>query len=271
MSTLDIAIVAYGRESILRTATMIMPSTEGIHYVISWQNHQDMPLPDALDRPDVSVFRTDSSGISNNRNNALEHCTADLILLSDDDLTLNPDGIAAARKAMDDNPDVEFATFRSDHGDMSRFPDRSVRLGSPLPKGYSVTSFEIMLRRKRASQLRFSPELGLKAPRFHAGEEELLLQTAIRRNLNCRFFPITICAHPHESTGYLFNPSAGILMGQGIVIAMTWPVTAVLRALLKAYRLRRQGKAPFARAAFNLIKGICLAPAFRRRNARYLW
>lgn len=271
MITLDIAIVAYGRESILRTASMIMPPAEGIRYVISWQNHQDIPLPDALLRPDVNVFRTGTSGISNNRNNTLAHCTADLILLSDDDVTLNPDGIAEARKVMEENPDVEFATFRSDHGDMSRFPARSVPLGSPLPKGYSVTSFEIMLRRGRASQLRFSPELGIKAPRFLSGEEELLLFTAIRRGLNCRFFPITVCAHPHESTGYKTKPPAGVLMAQGIVIALGWPVTALPRAILKAYRLRRQGKAPFARAAFNLIKGICLAPAFRRRNARYLW
>lgn len=269
--TLDFAIVTHTPAGINRVASMILPPCLGVRYVISWQDHEDCPVPPALLRPDVEVHRFDGKGISANRNNALDNCTSEIILFSDDDLTYNPQLLGVLRAIFQTSPEVDVATFISEHGDMSRFPSEAVTLGRKLPKGYSVASFEIALRRSTAGMLRCCPELGIGSERFHGGEDELFLASAIRRGLRCRFFPLPICSHPHESTGTKGVLTAGNLKASGLVIALTEPVSAVIRVPLKAWRVYRQGKASLWSAIKNLTVGALHAPAFFRRNRTTLW
>ncbi len=269
---LDLAVVTYGPEGMERVAKMLPEPAEGVRYVVSWQASEAKPLPDLLrGRSDVEVHRIESKGISLNRNNALAHCTADIILFADDDLTLYPEGLTELRKAFAENPDVDVATFRSDHGDMSRFPTAKTILGTRLPKNYYVSGIEIALRRSSAGALCWCPELGLGVPRLHGGEDELFVLSAIRRGLKCCFFPITICAHPHPSTGTKRNPTPGNLRGAGCTIALTYPLSWPLRVPLKAWRLRRQGAKNILRSLYYLFCGAAMAPGVLRRNRDTLW
>lgn len=272
LPTLDIAICTYRPEGIGRVASMTLPRLEGVRYVVSWQSDEGAAVPDALkNRDDVIVCRFDQPGLSRNRNNAFDHCTADIIVCSDDDVTFFPDGIQALRKAFAENPDVDFATFRSVHGDMSRFPAESVRLSLPYPKGYHVSSIELSMRRSRTGALRFCPEFGLNSPRLHCGEDEMLLLSAIKRGLECRYFPITVCSHPHESTGTAMRLTDATLRASGAVIALTTPVTTALRLPLKAWRLHSSGQSGFFRALRHLFSGALSSRAVLRRNHDTLW
>lgn len=271
MMTLDLAIVTHKPQGISRVAQMLLPPMEGVRYVISWQEHQGCNIPPELQRPDVEVHRFDGRGISANRNNALSRCTADIILFSDDDLTYKPQWLRNLKSIFEANPEVDVATFKSLHGDISRFPSEAVTLHRKLPKGYSVTSFEIALRRATAGSLRCCPELGLGSPRFHGGEDEMFLLSAIHRGLCCRFFPITICSHPHDSTGTKARFTTENLQASGVVIALTYPLTAPLRVPLKAWRVWRKGQAPLLSALKNITIGAMKAPALRRRNPTTLW
>lgn len=269
LPSLDLAVVTHQPEGIQRVAKMVLPPIEGVNYVVSWQNHQNAPVPESLKRADVRIFRLEGRGISRNRNNAIANCCADIVLFADDDIIYYEDSFRHVREAFMQHPEVDVATFRSEHGDMSRFPAVETRLRRKAPPGYYVNSIEIAFRRK--SNLRCCEELGISAPTLHGGEDEAFLLSAIRRGLNCRFFPITICAHPHESTGTKSRMTPGNLMAAGCVIVLSYPVSAWLRVPLKAWRTWRMGKAGFASAFGNIIRGAMMAGGVRRRNRDSLW
>lgn len=271
MLTLDLAIVTHRPEGISRVAAMQLPAMEGVRYVVSWQSHEGAPVPPELMRDDVEVHRFNGTGIAANRNNALAHCRADIVLFADDDITVNPEGLTGVRRVYEENPDVDVATFRSGYGDMSRFPATEADLTQGFPKGYSVSSIEMSLRRATAGSLRCCPELGIGSGRFLGGEDEAFLLTAIRRGLNCRFFPVTVCSHPDESTGTKNDLSDGNIRAAGVVIALAYPLTAFLRVPLKAWRLARSRRAPLWRALRLTAAGAFAAPALRRRNRDFLW
>lgn len=271
MLTLQFAIATHRPEGIQRVAQMVLPPIEGVGYVVSWQAHENAPIPQALVRPDIEIYRLDETGQSKNRNNAYSKCSADIIVSSDDDLTLYPAGIHGLIKAFEENPDVDFATFRSDHGDPSRFPAENTPLRRPLPKGYYVTGFEMAFRQRVASRVRCCEELGLGSAKFHGGEDEMLLQSAIMRGLNCRFFPITVCSHPHLSTGLQPSLSDSNLRAMGAVIGLTYPHSKWPRAILKAWRICRAGQASLIKSIFRIAQGTFEARALLRRNPESLW
>ncbi|MDO4319485.1 MAG: glycosyltransferase [Bacteroidales bacterium] len=269
--TLDIAIITYGPEGIRRLAERDFPVIAGISYVISWQDYREGDVPSALLRDDIKVVRCDAPGLSNNRNRSIESCTSDIILISDDDITHDFNALRQLIEIFERNPELDVATFRSIHPSGVIYPDHSCRLSVPYPKGYSVTSFEIALRRSTAGNLRACPELGLGSPRFHAGEDEMLLLSAINRHLDCRFYPLTICEHPHVSTGCKATLTDGNLLAAGCVIALTYPGSCMLRIPLKAWRVSRRGQASLARALWQITRGAIAAPGVLRRNRDTLW
>lgn len=271
MLTVDFTLITHRPEGIRRIAAMTLPQIEGVRYIISWQAHEDYPVPISLLRNDIEVWRLDAPGISANRNNVISHCSADIIIISDDDVILYEDGIKAVRKIYEDNPDLDLATFVSLHGDMSKFPQAETPLTLPLPKGYSVASVEMSFRnRGKAAQLRFCPEFGLGSGRYTCGEDELFLLSAIKRGLDCRFFPITVCAHPLPSTG-MKRLTTSQMKAQGAVIALTYGASAILRIPLKAWRLSRNSQSSFFKALIYNAVGALQSRSIRRHNSRYLW
>lgn len=270
--TLDVAIITYQPEGIKRVDDMDFPTMGGVRYVISWQNHENAPIPARLsNRTDVIIYRFDKSGLSLNRNNVIEHCSADIILLSDDDLTYTKEGLRNVITTFEENPDVDVATFKSLQNPPKRYPDSPCLLNAGMPKGYQACTIEIALRRQSAGHLRCCPELGLGSPLMHGGEDEMLIQSAIKRKLTCVFFPLTICVHPGDSTGTKSHLTDKNLRASGCTIALMYPLTAVLRIPLKAYRVARAGKATFFRALRHLASGAMSAPAVLSRNHDTLW
>lgn len=271
MLTLDFAIVTHRPEGLERVARMLPPRAEGVRYIVSWQLHEGAHVPESLQRDDVEVHRHDVRGISSNRNNAIDHCRADIVMFADDDLIMHPDAFNDVRLAFEHHPDADVATFRSvKHGD-TLYPACPVPLHQPLPHGYSVTSFEIAFRRATAGTLRCCTELGLGSPRLHGGEDEMFLLSAIKRGLRCMYFPITVCEHPHPSTGTKDGLTKGNLEAAGCVIALTYPATCQLRIPLKAARLARKGQASFFSALLHLTRGALAARGVRQRNRSTLW
>ncbi len=272
LPTLDFAVATHRPEGLRRVVSMILPPMDGVRYVVSWQSHANASVPDELlARPDVIIHRYDGTGLSNNRNNAIDHCSADVVLFADDDVIYQTEGITRLRRIFAENPEVDFATFRSNHGSLSRFPTQSVRLTRRLPKGYSVASLEIAFRRSSCPYPHCCPEMGLGAPKLHGGEDELFLLSAIRRGYNCRFFPVTLGSHPHESTGNKAHMTSGNLLAFGCVTALLYPWSAILRIPLKAWRLARARQASLPVALLRLTQGALMAPALRRRNSSTLW
>lgn len=238
MLTLDVAISTYQPEGIERVAKMLSPllPQEGVKYIVSWQEHNDSYIPESLaNRGDVEVYRLEKKGLSNNRNNAIDHCKGDIILIADDDLEYYPDFAEIIRKTFYTNSDLDLATFKIDFLKKKTYPKEDVALFLPFPKKFYVTSMEMAFRRESIKDLRFWPELGLGSPSMHCGEEEFFLIAAIKRALNCRFINETIAKHPSLTTGAGISPN--ILRGQGFIIGVLYPFTSLIRIPLKALRI----------------------------------
>lgn len=251
---------------------MDLPVIDGVRYIVSWQDHREAPIPQQLTaRDDVTILRFNDKGLSRNRNNALSHCSGDIILITDDDTRLHTEGIYRLMESFTANPDMDVATLRADYSTRSKlYPTAYSDLHLPLPKNYFVSSIEIALRRATGGTLRFHPDFGLGSPLLHGGEDELLLLTAIKRGMVCRHIPITICSHPNPTTGSKQSLSDNNIRAMGCVIAITYPYTSVLRIALKAYRIHKARQSTFFKALFCLISGVLRAPSLFP-DKKYLW
>lgn len=252
LPALDIAVLTYKPVGIMRVCKLLLQPQDGVRYIVSWQAHENAPIPPQLIRDDVVVLRYDGVGQSANWNNAIEHCTADIILRADDDIEYTPEAFARIRKAFAENPDMDLALFGIEMNPRKPYPE-TMCPAWPVPKGLWVGGPEIAVRRKTAGELRAHPLLGLNAPYLQAGEDEYFVFSAVRRGLDCRYVPIVIGRHPHVSTGA--KTSKGVLRAQGALITLTHPRTFVLRLPLKAWRLWRSGKSALLPSLWRLFQG----------------
>lgn len=236
---------------------MDLPEVAGVHYWVSWQMHENLPVPESLaSRKDVSVLCTDTIGLSNNRNNLLENAEGDIFLIADDDLRYTSDQVRSVIDVFDENPEIDYASFMFTGADAKVYPSHVCHLW-PVPKNFSQTSFEVAIRNNsRTTRLRYNPFFGLGAPVLRSGEDELFLISAIRLGLNCRFFPIIITHHEGLTTGNRKITDNGVLKASGAVIAVQYPFTAFMRIPLKAYRLHKSGQSSFLRSLRYMTYGV---------------
>lgn len=254
--TLDVAVSTLGADGILRTAEMSLPRVDGVRYVISWQTDGvEIPVPDALVRDDVRIHRLDGRGLSRNRNNALEHTDADIVLIADDDLKYTGDQIRSLIDTFAAHKDLDFASFRFDGANNKRYPDTEFDLSEPLPKGYNASAIELaMTRRVIDSGVRYDTRFGLGTS-LAAGEDELMLQTLRLKGFKGRFFPLTITRHEGLSTGFRQITDPRVARAMGAIIGMLHPWSGTLRLPLKALRMHRSGQMPLMSALLQLTAG----------------
>lgn len=258
--TLQVAIPTHTPKGLERIDKLLLPPREGIGYVVSWQDHRDAEIPNSLaERNDVRILRFDGSGLSANRNNALENCQADIVLIGDDDLVYRPDAFDNIREAFANDSTLEYASFQYDSPDNKPYPRLETSI-NPAPKGFYQTTFEVAIRREsRAAKLRFSNLFGPGAPYLTAGEDEFFLLTANKMGLNCRFFPIIIAKHPTLTSGALPESSDGLLRTTGALIALRHRNMWVPRLPIVAWRISHEKKASFFRALKAMTAGALYA------------
>lgn len=252
---LEIAVCTYGADGIRRLAKSHLPEIEGVGYVVSWQCSEGCDVPEALSsRADVAVFRSEGKGLSRNRNSALDRCHASLVLIADDDVDFDTEGLLRAMDAAEAHPEHGIFTFMVTRPDQPRYPAEPTVLGRRMPKGYWVSSVEIMLRPAKTGDLRFDTRFGLGSGEFGCGEEQLFVLTALRRGVGGMFFPIVIGHHDNRSTGSKATP--GILRAQGCLIALEYGMPSCTpRLVLKGWRVWRAGYAPLFKALKYIFAG----------------
>lgn len=262
MLTLDVLIATHTPEGIRRVADMDLPHVDNVRYIVSWQNHKNAPVPRELgSRVDVSIFRLDLPGVSNNRNNALEHSTAEICLMADDDLHYLPSQLEAVIRTFEENPEVDYASFMYEGANRKPYPATDCDLAT-LPKNFYQSAIEIAVRRDSpAGKLRFHPAFGPGSPRLHAAEDEMFLLTARRLGVKCHFFPVVITRHDGLSTGNRRIDNLYVLWAFGAFINYLYPRSSVLRIPLKAWRLHRARQANFFYSLYNMFRGVAYASA----------
>lgn len=243
---LEVLICTMGPQGLERIARNALPAVPGVQYLISCQTPGSLPVPDALQRIDIQTFYTPTTGLCINRNHALSHATAGVVLIADDDEVLYPEGLKGVMDTFAANPELDFATFRY-RGSEKAYPAEGFDLRRP-PRGYFVSSIEIAFRLELYRRgLRFDERFGLGAPLWTSGEEEMLLDDALALGAQCRYYALTVASHEHASTGST-DLKPGTLRACGAVMrrregllkgTVKWPV--------RAWRIGRRTHTPFLR------------------------
>lgn len=252
---LEVLISTHGQDGIKRLASEgVLPVLDGVGYLISWQLPHGLPpvLPEALIREDVRVVASNSRGVSNNRNNCLDHAKGPVCLLSDDDLTYYPEGLKYIIEAFESRPDMDFAMFEYSGPDNKIYPAAEYDI-KKLAKNHYVTEFEVAFRLDavRRSGVRFNTHFGVGNDDYQAGEGPLWVFGLIKRKLKGRFFPIKIVNHPGLTTGLDDGAVPGVLRSDGAYIAVAYRWTALPRLLLLGWRRgHRFGKSPLRCAGY---------------------
>lgn len=145
---------------------------------------------------------TDTRGLSKSRNIAINECSADILLISDDDV-----------RHFDEVEAIILSEFARTGADILTFQITTPE-GHPFktynPSAFThsarsvmrVNSIEIAVRVKSVKDkgLKFDEEFGLGA-RYPTGEEIIFLSDALKAGLNVRYVPVPIVVHPVESSG----------------------------------------------------------------------
>lgn len=237
--TVDILICTID-EGIGGIGDVLMPPIPSVHYVISVQyTTGDVPeIPAVLaDRSDVTVTMLEGRGLSRNRNNALAHATADVVVISDDDCRYTPEAIAAIREAFAAQPEVDVLCFEAvgfDGRPFKRYPPTAMSYADARREGYAPASVELAFRRTSLTHfgLRFDERFGLGSD-YPAGEEEVLLCDLMKAGAHIGFVPQVIVSTDAATTGRRVLGDARLQATKGAVFRRCYGVPSALWRTLK--------------------------------------
>lgn len=250
-------------------STDALPVVEGVQYTVMCQTTASYDLSGdicsgLIGRHDIRVLYNTTRGLSANRNAAFASAKAPYLLIADDDLRFNPDGLRAVTDAFDADPALDILTLRADQPVPRIYPPDGHDLSHPW-RFYSPVSFEIALRRRVVDGpqgLRFSTLAGIGAPYLGCGEEELFVHHAIRRGLCCRHSSAVVATHPSLTTADSRAATPQVLRAKGALMRIfRGNVAGAIRIPLEAYR----APAPWPRAFLNLVQGYIYSIKHRRR------
>lgn len=260
---LQVLICTYGEDGINRVTNGLHPKTKGVEYLISWQASEGVDVPDSLQREDFRIYRTNTRGLSKNRNHALSKATAPFLLISDDDVDYTPEGLNAVIDSFEQNPDMDILTFKYTSVTASKhYPRHPFFLKNPA-KGYFVTSFEIALRRKNIKgKVWFNENFGIGA-HFPSGEEDVFIKDCLELGLTGQFLPITITRHDGSTTSERNLKLPSRPQTKGAVFLHLHPKDWFLRMIVHSVReipQWRKGKVPSPLSyCLNWMKGVRMA------------
>lgn len=232
---LEVLISTLGQPGLERLAAGDYPRVEGVRYLVGVQ-HPDGPVtvPDVLaERSDMSFVMMEGKGIGASRHRLLTEARGELLLLSDDDLVYDPEGLLSVIKAFDERPEYDFLSFKYASDSPKRYLLKESPL-NPMPRGYFLTSFELGMRREKVQGVaNFNVHFGYSD--FLHAEEVLFLHDMIEAGLKGAFVPIVICTHAGESTGQRADRQPAFVECKGAVVAhihkRTWPLRMLTHAL----------------------------------------
>ena len=216
MMTLEILICTM-EERLGHVHEMLLPACDEIAYLVSCQYAQkEPPVPSELTlRPDVRVCFLQGKGLSNNRNNALQHAVNDILLIADDDCRFDPEGLRQIIQTYENEPSLDIALFRV-QGMSKYYPEEPFVFTLSCFKGpYDVASVEMTMRRSSVEGLQFDPHFGLGSAYLASGEEQVWLCDALRMGRRVKWYPVTIASTTPGTTGERFLQDPAVQRSKG--------------------------------------------------------
>ena len=253
---LQILISTFGSR-IERINTDGMPQVEGVEYVISCQNPDGMQLNTShLDgREDIRISIFNDRGISRNRNHGLDLATADYVLISDDDISYNAEGLLKLIETFDADDETDIVTTRAITPEHHVYPLDFHNLEKPW-RFYSPIAFEIALRRNALikSNVRFAESISLGTDYITCGEENFFFRRCLNAGLAGVFRNITVSEHHGPTTCTHSASEPGVRRAKGAFMPCERGyMAALVRLPVEAWR----SPVNFFKALAYLTEGYC--------------
>ena len=271
--TLTVCIPTFGANGILDVAHQQLPQTDGVDYVVSWQNGIG-DIPEELkQRSDIHIYRITGCGVSANRNNALRHAAGDIVLIADDDVDYRPEWLNNIRLRFAQHPRAKFILFQMQSLVPKQYPVKQpAEIVTRLPKGHYATSCELAVRREVFEHgIRFDERFGINSSKFTLGEDSLIVLNMMRQGFTGRYEPEIICFNHDTTSGQRSFKDPRQIASTGVLITWEHPRTALPRLVLKAIRMQRSHQGKFFTSILNLAKGAMWAythqPPWREHNS----
>lgn len=264
--TLDILICTID-EGIEKVPDVLMSPRDDVRYVVSMQWTGTRAVGDSYaddevermeerllervpkvlkEREDVTLTFLKGRGLSRNRNHALAHATADVVLIADDDNRYTADLIRNVFEAYEAYPDADVIHFQA--------LDLDCNCLHAYPADY-VSSVEITFRRD--VKVRFDERFGLGSERLCSGEEEVWMKDVRDAGYCVRYVPEPIVMTPAGTTGAFFVGNAKLQMSKGATFKYVYGTPDALWRTLKeaGWWMVHRGANPFP-ILYNMLKGM---------------
>lgn len=144
-------------------------------------------------------------GLSKSRNLAIEHSTADICLIADDDMRYHSDYAKKIAKAYEEHPSADIIAFQVKRvGNVNRKKSfREKQNWENYLTSMKISSVEITFRREVIvkKNISFNPNIGA-GTEFYNGEENAFLYEALRKNCKILYLPVEIAIVDMSESGW---------------------------------------------------------------------
>lgn len=219
--TLEVLICSFNK-GIVKVEDILLPHREGVRYIVSFQytdeRYLEMIPAKLTERADVRLLKYKGQGLSANRNQALLHAKADIVMYADDDTRLLPGTFDTMLSTFETHPEIDIALFTATSYTgrlLKDYPTTERRITS-VPEDYHVSAIEIGFRREKLQgQVRFDERFGLGTKFLTCGEEDIWLFDALHHALRIRFFPLPIVETSSMMKQSMIYVDAGVQRSYG--------------------------------------------------------
>lgn len=259
MKSVEILICTIG-EGIGKVPYVLMEKKlDKVSYLVSWQTMGYTATPAALIcRDDVRVVKHNTIGLSANRNFAIEHAKADLLVISDDDTRYEPSYIDNIRNAFENNSEADIIVFQA--LDYSGRPIKNYSSNSftyrQRPRFTYFSSVEMVINRNSRIPA-FDSRFGLGSKELSCGEEDIFLHDSSCRGLTIVYVPKPIVKTSGNTTGRNVWVSKKVQRSKGAVWGyMFGIVPSLLRCAKFAISPHPVGMRQRIEALYNMAWGV---------------
>lgn len=259
--TLEVLVCSFNK-GIVKIEDVLMPVRDGVSYIVSYQYTDDRFLeliPDCLlQRPDVRLIKYKGQGLSANRNHALSHATADVIVYADDDTHFEPTAFDTILGTFASRPELDVALFCASTYTGHPLKDYPVdeRSVTQLPADYHVSTIEIAFRREKVQGvIRYDERFGLGTRFLTCGEEDIWMIDALRHQLSIRFFSVTTVQTSTMMKQRMIYVDAGVQRSYGALLYYVHGIAAWYHCFVYAFRSTLRGYCHFVPTLRHLVEG----------------
>lgn len=239
---LQVQIVAFGQDGIDRVVSHKHPVMKEVRWLVSIQSGgKEITIPSILkERNDFDILVHDDHGVSRNRNYALDFQNeAPLVLLSDDDVDYEPEGLLRVIESFRLYPDADILCFRYTCNGRYYKPYRSSVFSlDKIPRGWYPSTIEMAFRRNSAPKVRFNELVGPGSDVIKIGEDTVWFNDMLRNGAKGYFIPEDICRHDQLSSGERLKTSYEFIFAHGAVMTHIYPLTWFPRLIVHGMRSR---------------------------------